>query len=45
MKVLIVGGGGRELIERGFAEDVEIASALNTSDIAPFLQDDAYVAP
>lgn len=35
---------GRELIERGFPEDVEIAGALNVSRIAPLLTDGAYVA-
>jgi 2-phosphosulfolactate phosphatase len=34
---------GRELIERGFAEDVEIAVALNVSKAVPLLRDGAYV--
>jgi 2-phosphosulfolactate phosphatase len=34
---------GRELIERGFAEDVEMAVALNVSKAVPLLRDGAYV--
>ena len=33
---------GRELIERGFREDVELAADLNRSDCAPILRDGAY---
>jgi len=33
---------GRELIERGFAEDVELAAQVNVSDCAPILVDGAY---
>jgi 2-phosphosulfolactate phosphatase len=33
---------GRELIERGFAEDVELAADLGASDTAPMLIDGAY---
>jgi 2-phosphosulfolactate phosphatase len=33
---------GRELIERGFAEDVDLAGQLNVSDCAPLLTDGAY---
>lgn len=33
---------GRELTERGFAEDVSLASQLNVSDCAPKLVDGAY---
>jgi 2-phosphosulfolactate phosphatase len=33
---------GRELIERGFASDVELAAAWNESDCAPLLRDGAY---
>ena len=33
---------GQELIERGFAQDVELAIELNTSQIAPELIDGAY---
>jgi 2-phosphosulfolactate phosphatase len=34
---------GKELIERGFAEDVDLASQLNTSNSVPILVDAAYV--
>ncbi|MEO1290940.1 MAG: 2-phosphosulfolactate phosphatase [Chloroflexota bacterium] len=37
-------GSGIELIEKGFAEDVYLASQLNVSDVAPRLTDDAYQA-
>lgn len=33
---------GRELIERGFGEDVRLASMLNCSEVAPVLVDGAY---
>jgi 2-phosphosulfolactate phosphatase len=33
---------GKELIERGFASDVRLASQLNASDSAPILIDSAY---
>ena len=33
---------GRELIERGFGEDVRLASLLNCSGSAPRLVDGAY---
>src|SRR5438045_1829788 len=33
---------GKELIERGFAEDVELAAQLNVSDVAPSVVDGAY---
>jgi 2-phosphosulfolactate phosphatase len=36
-------GSGRELIERGFEPDVEIASELEISDCAPTLVNKAYV--
>jgi 2-phosphosulfolactate phosphatase len=36
-------GSGRELIERGFEQDVEIASELNVSECAPTLVDKAYI--
>ena len=35
---------GQELIDRGFAEDVEFAAALNVSAAAPYLRDEAYQA-
>lgn len=35
---------GRELCERGFASDVEIAAELHVSDAVPFLSDGAYRA-
>ena len=34
---------GKELIERGFSEDVSLASQLNASDCAPILIDAAFV--
>jgi 2-phosphosulfolactate phosphatase len=34
---------GKELIERGFAEDVDLASQLNISNSVPILVDAAYV--
>jgi 2-phosphosulfolactate phosphatase len=36
-------GSGRELIERGFEQDVEIASELDVSGCAPTLMDGAYI--
>jgi 2-phosphosulfolactate phosphatase len=35
---------GRELVERGFAEDVRIASELNVSDVVPRLVEGRFVA-
>jgi 2-phosphosulfolactate phosphatase len=35
-------GSGKELIGRGFAEDVQLAGQLNVSDAAPLLVDGAY---
>jgi 2-phosphosulfolactate phosphatase len=35
---------GRELIERGFEVDVEIALELNAGDVTPRLMDGAYIA-
>jgi 2-phosphosulfolactate phosphatase len=35
-------GSGRELIEKGFVDDVQHAAALNVSENAPRLQDGAY---
>jgi 2-phosphosulfolactate phosphatase len=34
---------GKELIERGFSEDVDLASQLDISDSVPILIDDAFV--
>jgi 2-phosphosulfolactate phosphatase len=36
-------GSGRELIERGFEQDVEIASEVDVSECAPTLVDNAYI--
>lgn len=36
-------GSGRELIEKGFPDDVIYAAALNVSDVAPRLVDGAYI--
>ncbi len=35
---------GRELIERGFADDVDLAAALDVSTCTPMLVDGAYSA-
>ncbi|MEM7539272.1 MAG: 2-phosphosulfolactate phosphatase [Chloroflexota bacterium] len=35
-------GSGKELIGRGFAEDVQLAGQLNVSDAVPVLDDGAY---
>lgn len=35
-------GSGKELIGRGFSEDVQLAGQLNVSDAAPLLLDGAY---
>lgn len=40
--VLCASGSGRELIGRGFAEDVRIAAALDASVCVPMLKDGAY---
>lgn len=37
-------GSGKELIGRGFAEDVRLAAALNVSDCVPVLRDGAYTS-
>ncbi|REE94536.1 2-phosphosulfolactate phosphatase [Paenibacillus taihuensis] len=34
---------GRELIEKGFAQDVDLASELNVSEAAPVFQGGAYM--
>ncbi len=36
-------GSGRELIARGFPEDVDLAAEVNVSQTIPILQDGAYV--
>lgn len=36
-------GSGKELIERGFEQDVDLAAKLNVSDCVPTLVDGAYV--
>lgn len=36
-------GSGKELIGRGFSDDVEVAAMLNVSDAVPRLTDGAYV--
>jgi 2-phosphosulfolactate phosphatase len=36
-------GSGRELVERGFEQDVEIASELDVSECAPTLMNGAYI--
>jgi 2-phosphosulfolactate phosphatase len=36
-------GSARELIERGFEQDVEIASEFDVSECAPTLVDKAYI--
>jgi 2-phosphosulfolactate phosphatase len=36
-------GSGKELIELGFEEDVNLASELNVSECVPMLVDNAYV--
>jgi 2-phosphosulfolactate phosphatase len=41
-RVLHACGSGRELVGRGFAEDVALAAALDQSDCAPLLIDGAY---
>ena len=42
--LLLQCGSGKELIERGYQEDVFLASRLNVSDCVPTLQDSAYRA-
>jgi 2-phosphosulfolactate phosphatase len=36
-------GSGRELVNRGFADDIDLAADLNASECAPRLVDGAYV--
>ena len=42
--VLCESGSGRELIDRGFTEDVRLAAALDASRCVPVLKDGAYRA-
>ena len=42
--MLAATGSGRELIARGYAIDVELAAALDTSACAPRLAAGAFVA-
>jgi 2-phosphosulfolactate phosphatase len=42
--VLVGSSSGKELIGRGFREDVALAAALDVSTTAPILQDAAFVA-
>jgi 2-phosphosulfolactate phosphatase len=42
--LLLQCGSGKELIERGYEEDVLLAAELNVSDCVPALQDGAYIA-
>ncbi len=43
-ELLLQCSSGKELIERGYPEDVHLASQLNTSDTVPILVDGAFVA-
>jgi len=43
-KLLLQCGSGKELIERGYKEDVFLSAELNVSDCVPTLQDGAYRA-
>lgn len=40
---LLACSSGRELVERGFRRDVELASQLDVSDVVPILVDGAFV--
>lgn len=42
LETLLTCGSGKELVDRGFRQDVEIASALNVSSAAPLLIENAY---
>jgi len=39
---LLACGSGRELVEREFTTDIELAAALNSSDAVPILKDGAF---
>lgn len=41
---MLLCSSGRELVERGFAADVELAAALDVSEIIPVLTGEAFVA-
>ncbi len=41
---LLLCSSGRELVERGFGRDVELAAQLNVSTVAPVLRGDAFTA-
>ena len=43
LETLLWSSSGRELAERGFSEDVALASELNVSDCVPVLQGKAFV--
>ena len=40
--LMLRSGSGKELVERGFRDDVLLASQLNVSDCVPILQEGAY---
>jgi 2-phosphosulfolactate phosphatase len=45
LRNLLLGcSSGKELIERGYKQDVLLAAELNVSDCVPILQDGAYIA-
>jgi 2-phosphosulfolactate phosphatase len=43
-KLLLRCGSGKELMERGYEEDVLIAAELNVSECVPTFKEDAYIA-
>jgi 2-phosphosulfolactate phosphatase len=43
-ETLKASASGRELIEKGFAQDVELAAEFNVSDLVPVLEQGAFVA-
>jgi 2-phosphosulfolactate phosphatase len=42
--LLLQCGSGKELIERGYKEDVNLAAGLNVSECVPALQEGAYIS-
>jgi 2-phosphosulfolactate phosphatase len=44
-ELLLQCGSGKELVERGYKEDVSLAAQLNLSACVPILQERAYVSP